>query len=43
MKFRVAGYQMPVETDITVNTRRICSAISWASENRADILLTPEG
>lgn len=43
VNFRVAGYQMPVERDIGDNTRRICTAIDWAADNGAEILLTPEG
>ena len=41
---RVAGYQMSVkDDDINANHQKIASAIDYASSNRADILLTPEG
>jgi len=43
MDFRVAGYQMPVGRNIEENTRRILAAIDRASDNDAEILLTPEG
>ncbi len=41
--FRVAGYQMPVGRDIEENARKITRAVDTASENGAEILLTPEG
>ena len=41
---KVAGYQMCVNDDnISENAQKISDAISHASENGADILLTPEG
>lgn len=43
MNIRVAGYQMAVATDVAVNVRKIRAAISWAADNQADLLLTPEG
>jgi len=43
MDMRVAGYQMPVNDDIAGNTQKMISAIDWAAENNAEILLTPEG
>ena len=43
MSLRVAGIQMPVTRDIRANRRHIEDAILWASAEKADILLTPEG
>ena len=43
MSLRVAGIQMPVTRDIAANQRYIQDAIHWASAEKADILLTPEG
>lgn len=43
MKIRVAGFQMPVSTDIRRNADRICEAIGRAAGEQAEILLTPEG
>lgn len=41
--FRVAGYQMAVGREVEKNADHICSAIDWAAERGAEILLTPEG
>ena len=43
MSLRVAGIQMPVTRDVAANRRHIEDAILWASAEKADILLTPEG
>ncbi len=43
MTLRVAGIQMPVTRDIAANLQYIEDAILWASEEAANILLTPEG
>jgi predicted amidohydrolase len=43
MHLRVAGVQMPVTHDIAANIKYIGEAIKGASEQGADILLTPEG
>ncbi len=43
MDIKVAGYQMDVGQEVEINTRRICSAIDWACDRSAEILLTPEG
>ena len=40
---RIAGSQMCVTTDIGLNAARIKASIDWAADQRADILLTPEG
>lgn len=43
MDLKVAGYQMPVGTDIHENTLRILAAVDWSADQGAEILLTPEG
>jgi predicted amidohydrolase len=43
MKVRIAGAQLPVTRDIESNVTAIKRAIDWARDQRADILLTPEG
>jgi predicted amidohydrolase len=43
MKIRVAGAQMPVTEDIDANLACIERAIDFAAQERAQILLTPEG
>ena len=43
MKLRVAGAQIPVTLDVAQNAQRLGRAIAWASDQGADILLTPEG
>lgn len=43
MKLRVTGLQMPVSTDIAANVRQIEAGIAEAAQERADLLLTPEG
>ncbi|GIV18626.1 MAG: hypothetical protein KatS3mg023_0377 [Armatimonadota bacterium] len=43
MTLRVAGAQIPVTTDIESNLAAIRRAIAYAAEQRADVLLTPEG
>jgi predicted amidohydrolase len=43
MKLTVAGYQMSVTENINTNTNKICDAVNRAAEEKADILLTPEG
>jgi predicted amidohydrolase len=43
MMLRVAGAQIPVQTDIQANTGAIERAIDFAADAQADILLTPEG
>jgi predicted amidohydrolase len=43
MELRVAGAQIPVTRDIEANARLIERAIEFATEQRADVLLTPEG
>ncbi len=40
---RVATAQIPVSQDINTNVKTICRAIEIASQERAEILLTPEG
>src|SRR5260221_6286838 len=40
---RVAGVQMPFNTDIEANLATINRAIEFAHDEKADILLTPEG
>jgi sugar phosphate isomerase/epimerase len=40
---RVAGVKMAVSNDINVNIEAIKKAIDYAQEEKADILLTPEG
>jgi len=39
----VAGYQMKVQNDITLNKKAILKAIDWTAQENAEILLTPEG
>lgn len=43
MRLRVAGAQIAVTTEIESNLGAIRRAIAWAAEQRADVLLTPEG
>jgi predicted amidohydrolase len=43
LKLRVAGAQIPVGEDIAANTNAIVGAIEFAAEEKADVLLTPEG
>ncbi len=43
MSLRVAGIQIPVTRDIAANQRYIEDGILWASAEKANILLTPEG
>lgn len=43
MELRVAGYQMAVGRDVEQNTQKITTAIDWAADHEAEILLTPEG
>jgi predicted amidohydrolase len=43
VKIRVAGAQIPVTQDIESNVQAIRRAISYAGQEGADILLTPEG
>lgn len=43
MELRVAGAQIPVTQDVEANIAAIERGIEFASEERADILLTPEG
>ena len=40
---RICLAQLPVTDDVTLNTESIVHAVDYASENRADVLLTPEG
>jgi len=40
---RIAGAQIPVTADMATNVQTIKDAINWASENRVDYLVTPEG
>ena len=40
---RIAGAQIPVSSDIETNVAEISQAIDFASQAKADILLTPEG
>lgn len=39
---RIAGAQIPVTADMTINVQTIKDAIDWASENQVDYLITPE-
>ena len=43
MKLTVACASIPVTRDIASNIKTIHRAIDYAVENKADILLTPEG
>ena len=43
MQLRVAAIQMPVTRDIQANLCHIQAGIEWASAEKAEILLTPEG
>ena len=43
MKMRVALAQIPVTNDIAANAAAIARGIAFAAEEKADILLTPEG
>ena len=43
MKIRVAGAQIPVTLDLESNVRALTRAIDYAAQERADVLLTPEG
>ena len=43
MEIRVAGAQLPVTKDVQANVEAISRAIDFASSEKADILLTPEG
>lgn len=40
---RICGFQMPVTRDVAQNMRAILGAIKRAADERADVLLTPEG
>ena len=40
---RIGGAQIPVRADIQKNIITIKTAIDWASENKVDYLVTPEG
>ena len=40
---RIGGAQIPVTKNINLNVEQIKKAIDWASENKVDYLLTPEG
>ena len=42
-KIRVCGAQLPVTTNIDENLAVIKDAIDYAADQKADILLTPEG
>lgn len=43
MNFRVAGAQLPVSKDVKTNLETIETALDFAINEEADILLTPEG
>jgi len=43
MQIRVAGAQLPVTRNIEANVAQITRAIEYAADEKADILLTPEG
>lgn len=43
MDIRIAGIQMPVGNDINTNLKHIITAIKQAADEKAAILLTPEG
>ena len=43
MKLTVALAQIPVTDNIGENLKTILEAIRFAAQNKADILLTPEG
>jgi len=43
MKIRIAGAQIPVTLDLESNVRALLRAIDYAVQQRADVLLTPEG
>jgi predicted amidohydrolase len=43
MNFRIAGAQLPVTKDIKTNLETIKTALDYAINEEADILLTPEG
>lgn len=43
MKLRLSIAQLPVSKDIPQNSSLICQAIEQAAQEKADILLTPEG
>lgn len=43
MKLRIAGAQIPVTNDIPTNIATLRRAIDFATAEKADILLTPEG
>jgi predicted amidohydrolase len=40
---RIGGAQIPVTKNINLNVEQLKKAIDWASENKVDYLLTPEG
>jgi predicted amidohydrolase len=43
MSLRIAGAQIPVSHDIAVNTANLLRAVQFAADQKADLLLTPEG
>jgi len=43
MSIRIAGAQLPVTRDVAANVGQIRKAIEFAQNEKADILLTPEG
>jgi predicted amidohydrolase len=43
VQIRVAGAQIPVTRDVAHNVEAIGRAIAYAAQERADVLLTPEG
>lgn len=43
MELRIAGAQIPVFEDLNRNFNAVTRAVRYAAENKADILLTPEG
>ncbi len=42
-RLRVAGAQIPVSRDVQKNVEAITRAITYAQQQKADVLLTPEG
>jgi len=43
MNLRIAGAQIPVFEELDRNFNTIMYAVNYAAEQKADILLTPEG
>ena len=43
VSLRVAGAQIPVQTDIEANRKTLLRAIDFAAKEKADVLLTPDG